>query len=504
MPSLNDLPLELMLYDNVLNGGAFINNVKDAIGRTWRRSIRANGGYWLGTATYEGNDYEKLELFTSGMFYQLYEVLGGVPTWEGFLGTMKLTLNGITYVRDLMDTYNAVKTVYSRVGDNMLTNGSGESALWADLDPGGPDELLTRERVTTWSPHGIYSHHLVADGANQGVYIQATFPIVANKAYDFRCSIDLVSGTWRFGVYQAGTSTVVASTSEGTVGQKVWSSVISDTNTYAGNVDLILFCESVAGEIYVDDASMYESPVSAQTSWYQDTDSQAEYGRIDEVRLEAGLADEAAVNLTQVFLAEHAWPRTQLDEDDIAPLSPIEDTERPKLELIFYGWVWTSRNRMTDFNGTDAASDQITALLAMCDFLTPGTITTNPMSFSIDNRGAYRVWESLRDIAEAGDSTGNRWLFQVYNGRVADYVAADQTLKYYLRNGYLHDVSSGDVEPWLAQPGIIRIEDLPRGPEPVTGLHLDDPRYVYIEEVEFGVEDWLAGRSSLIFRRQVT
>lgn len=504
MPTLGELPLELMLYDNPLKGGALVNNVKDAIGPTWKRSIRANGGFWLGTATYEGNDFEKLELFVSGMFYQLRELLGSVVTWEGFLGTMKLTLNGITYVRDLMDTYNAVKTTYSRVGDNLLTNGSGESSLWADLDAGGPNELATRERVTTWSPHGIYSHHLVADAADQGVYIQATFAIVANKAYDFRCSIDLISGTWRFGVYQAGTSTVVASSSEGTVGQRVWSSVISDTNLYAGNVDLVIFCESPSGEIYVDDASMYESPVSSQTSWYMDEDSQDEYGRIDEVLLEAGMSDEAAINLTQTYLAEHAWPRTQLDTDDIIPLTPLEETERPKLELIFYGWIWTSRNRVTDFDGTDAASDQVTALLDLCDFLTPGTVTENTMEFSIDNRGSYRVWEVLRDIADAGDSTGNRWLLEVLADRIANYLPADQEVKYYYRNGYLHDLSSGDVEPWLAAPGVIRLEDLPRGPEPLTGLVLDDPRHVYIEEVEFSVDDWLAGRSSLTFRRQVS
>ena len=51
-------------------------------------------------------------------------------TWAGFLAEMTLTLDGLVYVRRWADIANRVQAIYSRLGDNMLTNGSVETGNW--------------------------------------------------------------------------------------------------------------------------------------------------------------------------------------------------------------------------------------------------------------------------------------------------------------------------------------------------------------------------------------
>ena len=42
----------------------------------------------------------------------------------------QLTLDGVTYIRSMVDQANAVKVMYTRLGDNMLSNGGAESGAW--------------------------------------------------------------------------------------------------------------------------------------------------------------------------------------------------------------------------------------------------------------------------------------------------------------------------------------------------------------------------------------
>ena len=44
-------------------------------------------------------------------------------TWQGFIAEQQLTLDGVTYIRSMIDQANAVKVLYTRIGDTLITNG---------------------------------------------------------------------------------------------------------------------------------------------------------------------------------------------------------------------------------------------------------------------------------------------------------------------------------------------------------------------------------------------
>src|SRR3990167_2578787 len=306
---LRELPIALNLYESVKRGGGAIRNVSKQIGETWRRSIRGVGGFWIGTAVYAGDPvdlrYELQELFLEGMMREVRETLGGLTTWQGFIGDMTLTLGGVRYTRSLLDRANAVKAIYSRLGDNLFTDGSAESAAWAAY--GTPS---TREQSTTWVSDGIYSCHLITDGSNEGAQIESGLAVVADKPYECRVTIKLVTGTWKLEISRGDTGAVLGQASESTAGQRVLRATISDSSTFTGSVTVRLYASLTGAEIYADGAGFQSGPERAETGWYEDAAGEADYGQIEDILLEAGMSDDAANAKAQTELTKRAWPRT--------------------------------------------------------------------------------------------------------------------------------------------------------------------------------------------------
>lgn len=490
---LASLPVDLLLYDTYKRNSGELGNVKKNLGPTWRRSIRSVGGFWVATADYEGPEHEQLELFQEGLMRQVVESLGGLTTWRGFIARMELTLNGIHFIRQWETIANQVKAIYSRIGDNQFTNGSAESGAWTAYNT-----PTTLAQSTVWVNEGTYSCRIVADSANDGATIQTGITIVANKAYDCRVSVNLVSGTWKLEIYRTDTGATLGSTNENTTGDHVLTCSISDSNTYAGTIGVRLFCTTASGEIYGDAAVFQTAPERAETKWYTDTDSQAEYGIIEEVLLLAGESDADANDVALTEKRKRAWPRAQ-PPDEFG--SQLDSPGQTKLALTIYGDVFTMRNKYSTRSGTGGRSTHVTNLVGDSEFVTAGVIESNTRDYKIDDQAPVRIWEILRDITLAGDASGNRWLCGVFGNRKFDYRMADTALIYRARAGRLYDVSGGEVEPWLAGPGLVYLDDLPIGPPDLTGDEADDPHVKWIEEVEFNVAEWLKGGSGLMYRR---
>jgi hypothetical protein len=108
----------------------------------------------------------------------------------------------------------------------------------------------------------------------------------------------------------------------------------------------------------------------------------------------------------------------------------------------------------------------------------------------------------LKAIIQAGDTAGNRWNGGMYGGRTFNYGQASTVVDYHYRNGQLLDLAGGVVEPWLARPGNVYLDDMPAGPGALSGLVADDPHVFFIEEVEFDMSRWLAGEQGLSFKRK--
>lgn len=672
--SLDSLLVDLQLYDTVKRGGGPIMNVKKQLGATWRRSIRSVGGYWLGTAEFRGDPFDMQDLFLTGLTREIRETYGGLITWAGMIVEMVLTLGGRQYTRRWADLANRVQVIYTRLGDNQFTNGSVESGAWsayntpttraqstawiadgtyslhlvtdssaANVLTNGSAETLvspsfwsnyfsptTLAQSTFWVYAGTYSAHIVGNSANdgaviepgiisvlaatiydcqvqvdiiagtwklevyrtdtdatlasttesrtgvlqmqcsvpvtntyaggvnvrlyctttsgeiyaddarfqarayQGAIIQTGITIVAAKAYECQVSVKIVSGTWKLEIYRTDTDATLGSGTENNTGQRTMRASISDTNTYAGTIGVRLYCTTVTGEIYADGAAFRETAVQARTSWLANTQAQSDFGTLELALLQGAMSDAAANAHAATALAQLAWPRTippelfmpemlageagmryveggaaaslgKHGELALANPSVISDPMRMEgaaLSIVVAGYAFSLRNKYTSRGGTtQAASTHVSNLIGDSEFVTAGSIATNSFQYQVDDRAPLRVWEVLRDIAIAGDASGNRWTAGVYGNRVFNYAQAGTKPDYHLRGGELITGSGGPSDPWLALPGLVYMDDMPAGPGGLSGNSSDDPHVVFVEEVEWDVAGWLAGRSGLTFRQ---
>lgn len=476
--------ITLNLFDNVKQSDALIANLGDGVKgtlRNWRHTTRDMGGYWSASGDWDGSRASMLEMFLNGVKRRIVESDGSGTTWEGLAADLELTLDGQTYIRTLPACANAVRCIYSTIGDNVFTDGSAETAAWAAV--GTPS---TCERVTTWATQGTYGMHIVTDAADEGVEIENGLSITASVAYQCHVTVEVMSGTWTLAVHDTSDDSIIASRVTVGTGRSVLLVNIGDSNT-ATSVYVRLTADAASREIYADAAVLQTSPLRAETEWYTNTDSITEWGRIEDVLLEAAMADASAESLVQTELAARAWPRTR------PPVQfSIADTgKKDGLSIVFLGYSHTLKWLHLLTCTTAGMSTQVTTLIGEAEFVTAGAINTNSTSYQVEGGEPIRIWDELVDIVAAGDDTGAKWMGGVYGGRTFDYEARPTTLSYHYRGGYLLDVHGGAVKPWAVRPGLARVDDMPVGPGQITGDIADDPRNVWIYEVTFTAPDGL-------------
>jgi hypothetical protein len=486
-----DSPVRLQLYSKLQDpgGGSFLQDATRQLQGSWKRSIRDVGGFWLGTAVWDGPIAEMLDVFQNGLLWEIRETAGGNLTWQGFLAEMTLTLHGQTYHRDWTQLANRVKTIYSKIGANLITNNSCESAVWDAF--GTP---TVRERSSAWASDGDYSAHIVADAPYDGVEI-GVVSVTPGEPYQARITVNIISGTWRAEIYS---SDIIDYTEQATAGSAVLYLAIPEDNQVA-TVGMRLYCTSAGGEIYADAAVLQLSPSRAETSWGGNGASQYEYGLIEYINLMAGMTDEAALALTRSTLRERAWAKV-LPPDRVEP--PDERT-KDKLELTFCGYAFTLRNKHIRQTGSDvSASALISALIGEAQYVSAGSIQSNTLSFHIEDREAYRAWDLIRDVTEAGDISGNRWTCGVYQGRLFDYRQASNELVARVRNGVLLDPAGGPLQGWYATPGMVALNDMPVAWD-ASGSIQDRSDRAWMSEVEFDLGEYLesGGKGGVSYRR---
>lgn len=99
------------------------------LAKAWRRTIRAVGGYWLGSFRLFGADIGRQELIK---WYEEYlgnyvrETTFALTSWEGLIYEMMLILDGVQYRRTLDKEWfhNKVKVLYRDAGEQADTGWS--------------------------------------------------------------------------------------------------------------------------------------------------------------------------------------------------------------------------------------------------------------------------------------------------------------------------------------------------------------------------------------------
>ena len=119
----------LLLYDRLdVSAAGYRGNITH-LARDWRRSTRALGGYWTGDFTLTQDDVTRAEMvdfYHQAIGWRVSEQSYGFTTWEGEITQLRMTLDGVTWMRS-MDTarwHNRVKILW----------GGGETAWGEDTD----------------------------------------------------------------------------------------------------------------------------------------------------------------------------------------------------------------------------------------------------------------------------------------------------------------------------------------------------------------------------------
>lgn len=479
------MTIALNLFDNVKRGNAPIANLGDGVSgtlRNWRHITRDIGGFWIATADWHGSRASMTEMWLNGVARRVVEAAGDVTTWEGFAADLELTLDGQRYARSLPSCANAVRAIYSKVSDNVFSDGSAESGAWAAV--GTPS---TRERITTWVTKGTYGMHIVTDAGDEGVEIEAGLTVTASVAYQCHVTVEVVSGTWTLAIHNTADDTVIASRGTTGMGRDVVLVRIGDNNAATG-VYVRLTAAATGAEIYADDAVLQTAPARAETEWFTDDDAIAEYGRIEAILLEAVMNDASAETRVQTKLAEHAWPRGFPPEQ----FSIMETNEESGLSILFLGYSHTFKWLHALATGSGAiGSVIIPAVLAEAEFVTTGVVEANTTVYQVEDDNPLTHWEVLEQATRAGSNTGARYTCGVYGGRVFDYGPRPTTLSYHYRGGRLLNVHGGKAKPWAVRPGLAHLDDMPIGPGEITDDINDDPRNVWLYEIEYIAPDGL-------------
>lgn len=489
-----DLGVGLALYNNYLEGGGFIEDVTRSLEKTWKRSIRDVGGYWIGTAQWEGPSWQMLEVFQSGMMREIRESVAGITTWEGFLSEMTLTYQGQKYTRSWNDIINRVKVLYSKIGPNLVDNPSVETSNWTAT----PSAPTTLERSTAWKTDGDYSCHILGHYA-EGVFFDTAIAVTAEVEYKASIDVNIISGWWIFKVRDTTTEATLSYTKIKTAGQMTLEISIPETHS-STEVDLLIFCATPGTsdqEIYIDNCIFRQREMIAASAWQEDKVSQAEYGIKGLILYEDILTDAAANALALRTLYDNRWAK-------VRPPGEVTNSavsEADSLELTFLGYAFTLQNKYANIWGENDASVQIDSLISGSQYITKGSTKANTLHHLIETDEPRKAWEAVKSIIESGDASGNRWVGQVLADKKFYYGLADTTPIANIRSGKLIDRNGDALVGCFAMPGLIELDDMPFARDFTGSSGEDTVHTAWMNEAEWSLGNWIKGEQDTIFRR---
>ena len=476
------MTVSIGLLTPIPRGNAFVADVTRDFGG-WRRSIADPGGFKAGTAQHTGSSRDRLDFFFNRLGYDVQEFSAGKLTWQGLVTEMTLTTAYGVWRRSLFSLFNWTKVIYASIGDNVLTNGGGESGVWL-----GYNAPTTLEQSTAWHTQGTYSIHIVAGAASRGAWIQQGITILALTPYDMRLSVKIISGRWLLSVVRSDNGESLAETELADVGEAVMQCSINDSSEYAGTIHIRIETVDATGEIYADAGVFQRGPIRAESNIIENPVSQSEWGRIEAILLRAAMTVEAANSEALSYNRAHAFPRTELpDSIEVAAREALldETQQDSTLDITVAGYFATLNFRYCHVTGTADASAHVTSLATPADYVDSGQISLNTLPYQIEDRAPMPVGDELIRIAQAGDVSGNQWSIGVWEGRLLHYRPVPRELNYSMRGGVILNLAGGKVDPWNVKPGWIRLDEAPIRAPFASDDVTDDPRWQYAIEVEY-------------------
>lgn len=228
----------------------------------------------------------------------------------------------------------------------------------------------------------------------------------------------------------------------------------------------------------------------ATTAFNSDADSQALYGVLESVLSAGGISTTEATTVRDVFLNENKDPQTS------QKLNISQGGGGITLSLNCLGYSHLFKKyvyNQTASTGTANLSDVLAAIITADPnsiFSTStNKITANTLQVKQYLNDNAAAWSLIQGLVARGDSSDNRYIFGIYNGRVPTYEAIPTDFEYQQR---LSDPAQRvetpqgiEVKPWDVTAGKwLFVPDFLIGQVQPTDLRLD-PRMIFIESLTY-------------------
>ena len=158
---------------------------------SWERSIRLQGGYWLGKFNIYGEVTKLNSIFNNWLGFDVTERQGGV-TWEGMIYGMEFHHN-IVRERKLDSVYNAIKVFYGELFENsgFETLGAGPPTFtsWSENITGG--DFIVNETTPALIGTGTRSIG-ITNVTNGNTYVYQTVAVEPNTPYRDHFTVEVI------------------------------------------------------------------------------------------------------------------------------------------------------------------------------------------------------------------------------------------------------------------------------------------------------------------------
>lgn len=246
--------------------------------------------------------------------------------------------------------------------------------------------------------------------------------------------------------------------------------------------------------------------VRAETSYSQDTTSQARYGVLTHVLSSGGATSVTASALVDEYLRLYKDPEVDQERTFAG------NGNAPSMTLDCLGYVHfldTYKYNQTASSGTMDLSAKINAVIAaepnnFIDHAT-GDITSNVVAVPQYENDDKTAWSIIKELTAMGDGSDNKYIFGVYENRICHYGAIPTSAEYFQHladPGQRILTDTGQiVMPWQVLPGRwIVARDLLIGRVADSTLIEDDPRAMFVESVSYAVPNKVSLRGSKVRR----
>lgn len=239
------------------------------------------------------------------------------------------------------------------------------------------------------------------------------------------------------------------------------------------------------------DTSVYPPQIGVRkkTPTFHNLDSQDEWGIWPEILSLAGVSDNNADQLVQLYLTEHG--HTEISSNFSF------SNEEVSLTINLLGWYNTLKYpfNFTTNSGTVPISTRLQQVLnanpnsgwISTDY---GEIATNATEVPQYENDDQLALEHLRGLTVMGDAAFKRHILGVYEDRKVVYGPVSDQIDYTLSLGdprrQIFDASGSPIAPWKIRPGrwIFFNDFIPGLGSPFEDFHRD-PRMLRVETVQF-------------------